>query len=219
MNPRKRKARQWLMVAGGSAVLAVGGYFSTRYYLWPAFKAHRLEKINQEGQAFLLAHDYSNALLTARKGLQTSIHNPGAWQLAAAAAEAQELPEAVFYQDSLAHEVPSKENYLKVMRMAVHFDVPEYGLTALKSVGESGRSDVEFHRLAAELYQRTGQLVAAKFELYALTQLDPADEKAALELAQLELAADPQGRDRALRPRIFCAGVAAAPRSSEALEF
>ena len=203
MNRSTKKRLRWLIIVVSTGTLVVGGYFGGRYYVWPAFKARRIDRINRDGQGFLLAHDYANALLTARKSLQASSENPVAWQLASSAAAAQDLPDAVFYQDSLAREAPSKANYLSLMRLSLRFDVPDYGLTALKSVGVEGRDDPEFHRVAAALYERTGQLLAAKYELSALTRLDPADQTAALGLAKLELAEDPGRKDLSIRPRIM----------------
>jgi hypothetical protein len=192
-------------LAGGVIVVVVlvAGYFGARHSVWPAFKAWRIDRMNREARAFLASGDLANALLTARKSLQASTHNPAAWRIAAAASEARQLPEAVSYQDSLSREEPSKENYLQLIRLALHFDVPGYALGAIKSMGSDARDDPEFHRLAAQVYARTGQPVAAKSHLVALTQLQPADRTAQLDLAEIELAADPARKDPALRARVL----------------
>ncbi|MBC7366180.1 MAG: hypothetical protein H7343_05095 [Undibacterium sp.] len=203
MKPKKTRWKRWL---GGSllaVVVITGGYFGGRHYAWPLVKTWRAERMNRAARAFLASGDYANAVLTARKSLKSSTQNAEAWRIAAAASKARDLPEAVSYQDSLCREEPTKENYLELIRLALHFDVPGYALETIKSVGPEARGDANFHRLAAQVYTRTGQPTAARFHLVVLTQLQPADHTAQLDLAEIELTADPRGKDVALRARVL----------------
>lgn len=195
--------KRWLLGSVLAAAVLGFGYHGLRHYAWPAIKTWRTGRMNRDARAFLASGDLANALLTARKSLQTSTQNPEAWRLAAEAAEARQLPEAVSYQDSLCREEPTKENYLRLIRLALHFDVPGYVLGAIKTMPAEARDDPEFHRLAAQVYLRTGQSRTARFHLLALTQLQPADRVAQLDLAEIELAADPARNDRALRARVL----------------
>lgn len=197
-----RWKRRWIGVLL-AVVLLGAGYYGLRYQAWPALKVRRIARMNREAQVFLDRGDLANALLAARRSLQASTANAEAWRLAAAAAKARELPEAVAYQESLCREEPTRENYLELMRLALHFNVPGNALTALASLGGKESRDPEFHRLAAQIYLRTGRTLAAKSHLVALTGLDPHDRAAQLDLAEIELAGDPTRKDPALRARIL----------------
>ena len=203
MKPGPIRWRRWGLGALLTVTVLGTGYYGARHYAWPAFKTWRVARINRDARAFLAAGDTSNALLAARKSLQSSPHNAEAWHLAAAAAKARQSPEAVYYQDSLCREEPTKENFLELMRLALQFEVPGYARWALKAVALEARADPEFHRLAAQLEERNGQPVAAKAHLAALTALEPGDQTAQLDLAEIELVADPARTDAALRPRIL----------------
>jgi Flp pilus assembly protein TadD len=195
--------KRWL--AGGLLAAAVlgAGYYGLRHYAWPAVKAWRIARMNREAGAFLASGDLANALLTARKSLQSTTQNAAAWRIAAAAAAARHQPDAVSYQDSLCREEPTKENRLELIRLALRFDVPGYALRVIQAATKDARDDPEFHRLAAEVYTRTGQPLLAKLHLIALTQLEPADRTAQLDLAEIELAADPLRKDPGLRARVL----------------
>ncbi len=203
MKPLRRRLKFWIFGTLITAVLLIGGYFGARQYAWPAVKAWRIERMNSDAREFLAAGDYANAVLIARKSLKASTQNLEAWRVAVAASKARDLPEAVSYQDSLCREFPSKENYLELMRLALRFEVPGFVLGVIKTAGPMAREDAEFHRLAARIYILTGQPLVAKFHLVALTLLDPADRVAQLDLAEIELVADPKRKDLALRTRLL----------------
>jgi len=203
MKPPASRTKRWLLGGLLAAVLLGAGFTGARHYAWPAVKAWRVQRMNRDARAFLAAGDLSNALLAARRSLQSSTHNAEAWHIAAAAAKGRESTDAVSYQDGLCREEPTLENRLELIRLALHFDVPGYALAALKAVTTTARENPEFHRLAARVYVRTGQPLLAKFQLLALTELEPADHTAQLDLAEIELAADPTGKDQALRARVL----------------
>ena len=202
----KLPAARWKRWLGGSVLAAavlVGLYLGARYSAWPAFKAWRITRMNREARAFLTRGDLPNALLTARKSLQSSSRNPEAWRIAAATAAARQEPSAVWYQDNLCQEEPSKENQLELIRLCLRFDLAGYALGAVKRLETQAGEDPEFHRLAAQAYLRTGQPLAAKLHLDVLTRLQPADGTAQLDLAEIELANDPARKDAALRARVL----------------
>lgn len=202
----KLKTPRWkIRLVGGllAALLLVVGYVGGRHYVWPAIKSWRAEGMNRDARAFLAGGDFANAVLTARKSLKSSTQNAEAWQIAAAASKARNQSDAVYYQENLCREAPTKENYLELIRLALRFDVPGNALAAVKSVGPAANGDAEFQRLAAQVFGRTGQTLAAKFHLIALTRLEPEDLTARLDLAEIELAADVKRADPALRARVL----------------
>jgi Flp pilus assembly protein TadD len=203
MKPGATRWKRWLFGSMLAVVVLGAGYYGSRHYAWPAFKAWRMARMNREARAFLTSGDLANALLAARKSLQASTQNPEAWHIAAEVSEARQLPEAVWYQDSLCRVEPTKKNYLELIRLALGFDVPAYALRAIEIEGKDACNDPEFHRLAAQVYERIGQPLAAKVHLIALTQLQPSNRTAQLDLAEIELSADPTRKDLALRARVL----------------
>ena len=203
MKTRLTPWKRWLVGTVVAAMVLGVGYYSARHYGWPAVKAWRIARMNREARAFYASGDLANALLTARKSLQASTENPEAWRVAAVTSAARQRPEAVWYQDSLCREQPTRENYLELIRLALRFDVPGYALGAVKSLGKEARDDPVFHQLAAEVYTRTGQPLAAKAQLAKLVELQPDDRMVQLDLAEIELAADPARQDQALRARVL----------------
>ncbi|MBC8009258.1 MAG: CDC27 family protein [Burkholderiales bacterium] len=194
--------RRILLALAAVGVLA-GGAFAAREYAWPAFKAARVDRMNRDAAEFLAADDLANALLVARKSLRSSTANPEAWRVAAAAAIAGGRPDAVWYQENLCREAPTRENRLEFLRLALHHKVPAYALGMIETMAESARADVEYHRLAALICRRSGRAVEAREHLAVLHQLAPDDRVAGFELAAIELAADPQRKDADLRARVL----------------
>lgn len=203
MKPQSKRKKRWLW-AGIVTVVVLGvGYYVGRHYAWPAIKTWRIARMNQEAQKFLDTGDPANALLVARKSLQASTANADGWRIAAKASVARQRPDAVWYQDSLCREEPTKENYIELMRLALMFDVPDYAMSAIKSVEKDAVNDPNFHRLAAQAYERTGKPAAAEAHLIALTKLQPDDQVAQLDLAEIQLAADTSHRNAALRTEVY----------------
>lgn len=183
------------------AVLLPVGYWGARHLAWPAVKAWRVERMNTEARAFLTEGDHANALLSARKVLQTSKENLEAWRIAAAATRARGTVDVVFYQQNVARLEPTKSNLLEVIRLALKFD-GRGAAEAIETAAGKANDDPEFHSLASQYYRRMGRMVAAKYHLIALTQLNPSDREAQLQLAEIELAEDPARKDLALRARV-----------------
>ena len=184
------------------AALLAGGYYGARHYAWPAVKSWRIGRMNRDARAYLDRGDLANALLVARKSLQASNLNPEAWRIGAAASKARQLPEAVYYQENLVRLEATKENYLELIRLTWRFQELGYALEALKTVPPAAGLEPEFHQLAAQIYRRAGQPLKARFHLVTLIGLQPGNFAAQLDLAEFELAADPDRKDPGLRDRI-----------------
>jgi len=201
--PAKLRVKHWLAIGVLAVAVLGGGYYVARYQAWPAVKAWRIARMNREARAYLAQGDLSNALLTARKSLQSSTQNPDGWRVAAATAAARNETNAVWYQDSLCRDEPTKGNYFELIRLCLRFDVAEYALAAVKHLTPLADNDPEFHRLAAQVYRRSGQLKQSRLHLERLTQLAPADHAAELDLAEIDFAATPGRRDPALRAKVL----------------
>ncbi len=203
MKSKSTRWRRWLLGSVLAVILLGAGYYGLRHVAWPAIKTARVERMNREARAFLVAGDPANALLVARKSLKSSTRNPAAWRIAAEASLARERPDTLWYQDNLCREEPTRENRLELIRLALHFGVPGYATGTLRTLAETAREDPVFHRLAAQVCARTGQAVAARYHLEELTRLEPSDQTAQLDLAEVALAADPERLDPGLRPRVL----------------
>ncbi len=203
MKKKPARLKRWLLGSLLACVVLGGGYYVARYQVWPALKSWRITRMNGDAREFLAAGDPANALLIARKSLQSSTRNPEAWRIAVAASVARGRPEAVWYQDSLSREEPTQENQLELVRLALRFEVPGYALGGIKALETSAGEDPEFHRLAAQVYTRTGQPREARMHLAALTRLQPDDHEAQLDLAEIDLTADVARRDLTLRARVL----------------
>ncbi len=78
-----------------------------------------------------------------------------------------------------------------------------YAFKTVADMAKEARDDPEYHRLAAEIYRRAGQPQMARLHLDALIHLQPADRAAQLDLAEIELTADPTHQDAAARARVL----------------
>jgi cellulose synthase operon protein C len=195
--------KRWTFVLVTLAVLTPVGYWGARRVVWPKVKAMRAEGMNKEAREFLARGDNANALITARKILGTSTTNVEAWRIATAAARNRETPEVVGYQTGLARAEPTKANYLELIRLALRYNALTNADEAIKAIGPKASDDAEFHSLSAQFYQRIGRPVAAKYALVALTQLQPSNKEAQLELAELELAEESdRAKQGLLRARV-----------------
>jgi Flp pilus assembly protein TadD len=197
------KTKHRVIIGLAAVVILVGGLYAARTFVWPAVKAARVDGMNRDAAAFLAAGDPGNALLTARKSLKSTTQNAEAWRIAAAAATARGQPDAVWYQENLCKEAPTLENRLEFLRLALRFDAAGYAATMIETMADQARDDPEYHRLAAQLRVRAGNTAEAKRHLDLLTRLAPGDAVARLDLAERELAADPDRRDPALRDRVL----------------
>ncbi|HEX2853317.1 MAG TPA: hypothetical protein VHO24_08770 [Opitutaceae bacterium] len=196
------KWKIWTFALVASAVLLVGGYVGARRYAWPKVREWRIDRMNKVARDFLAKDDPTNALLSARKTLQVSQENIEAWRIAVASAKKRQSSDVLFYQQNLARREPTKENYLELMRLALQYGAVRYAAEGIEALAKKAGDDPEFHALAAQTYLRSGRTLPAKFHLVALTQLKPTDRTAQLDLAELEIADDPERKDRALRARV-----------------
>jgi cellulose synthase operon protein C len=197
------KWKRWTFASVLTVGLLVGGAVGGKRYLWPKIKSWRIERMNGEAREFLAKGDANNALLTARKTLQTSQENVEAWRIAVAAAKTRQTNEVLYYQQNLARLDPTKENYLELIRLCIRYNAFGPAMEAIKNVAKNANDDPEFHSLASQVYLRAGRKVAAKFHLLALTQLKPTDRAAQLDLAELQMADDPGRKDTGLRARVL----------------
>lgn len=203
----KTKIRWAIAVA--AAVLLGLGYAGARHWAWPALKAHRIARMNGQAAAFLAAGDLPNAMLMARRSLQSSMANAPAWRLAAQTATARDSAESVGYQDYLSQLEPTRENRLELMRLGVRYNALANAARAAEALAATSADDAEYHTLALQLYRRMGKAPEIRRHLAALARLRPDDATVQFEIAELDLLADPGRTDADVRPRL--AALAARP--------
>lgn len=203
MSRRSRsRSRRWLTVFLLLLVAVPGGYFAAREYGLPAYREWREARLARMTEQFMASGDYDNALLTARQALRRNQRSRVHWQLAAAAAKAKGTPEVVYYQRNVAQLDKSLASQLELIRLALQFKAYRDALDAIEAIDPSASQKPEFHALAAQTYRALNRTVAAKTHLYSLVTLRPEDEKARLDLAELELAEDAGYADLKVREEI-----------------
>lgn len=203
MKNTKTSGKRWLLGGLAAVIVVVGAAYGARELAWPALKSWRVDRMNRDARAFLVAGDPANALLTARKSLQSTNRNPAAWRIAVEASAARDRPDALWYQENLCREEPTLENRLELLRLALRFNLPGNAIGMIETMAEDARDIPEFHRLAAQIDTRTGRAAEAGQHLAALARLQPDDPATRLDLAAQELAADPERKNSALRARIL----------------
>jgi hypothetical protein len=187
------------VVAAILAVALPAGYFLARQYAWPAYKEWRVERLARMTRDFMASGDYDNALLTARQALRDNQRSLPLWELAAAAAKAKNKPDAIYYQMNVARLAKSLPSRLELIRLALQYSDYRDALDAIESVDEAGRRSAEFHRLAAQTYEAVGRPVPAKLHLFSLLSLEPDNQPARLDMAEIELAEDTTRSNRQVR--------------------
>ncbi|QYM80332.1 hypothetical protein K0B96_06885 [Horticoccus luteus] len=202
MNKRSSPLRRWL-IAGVILALVLGaGYYFGRYHALPAYREWRAAKLQKLANDYFAKGDYDSALLTARQILRTDKRNDAMWRLAEKSANAKQLPETVYYQRELAKLDKTLDSQLEYIRLALHYDLLREALDGVNKVGAAGRDSADFHDLAAQVYLRIGKPTSARVHLYSLVQLRPDDGAAQLELDSVEMNADDERQDKALRERV-----------------
>jgi len=231
--PRNSSLR--VVVIVGSLILFVGiGYVGARYVALPFLKTWREQRANNVARDYLQKADYPNAILAVRKTLTYNQNNIDAWRLAVQITEKQNAPEVVFYQQHLAALEPTFENRLKAIELAAKYHAYREAETMIGKIGQEGAKSPEFLDIAATVSRRVGNPTKAKYYLMSLVSLQPNNNKARFELAQLRLvegvaenkpsiraeihtlASDPEYRARALA--LLLTDSLQAQNSSEALE-
>ena len=199
------RLRRWLIVGAIVIVGLPAGYYLAREQAMPAYKAWREEKLARMTKEFMAQGDYDNALLTARQALRKNQRNLAHWRLAAEAARASS-PDVIYYQKNIAQLDKTLASQLELLRLALEYRSYRDALDIVTTINPEGKDDPVFHRLAAETYLGVGRTVAAKTHLNSLISLSPDDQKARLDLAEVELGEDAAGKNQKLRADILALG-------------
>ncbi len=192
----------WSLGAVLGLALLVGGYYGVRHRAWPAYKERRVQDLNDKARAYYEAGDHANAVVFARKSLQSTTVNPEAWAIAAAACKARDQRAAIGYQDNLLHIQPTKENHLEFIRLCLQFNAPPLARDSISAIATEAADDPEYHELAAEVFTKLGETFSARSHLERLTALRTDHDVARLDLAELELNEDPERAKPGIRDTI-----------------
>lgn len=195
----KSRVRRWVVVVAILVAAIPAGYYVARHHAWPAYKEWRVERLARMTRDFMAAGDYDNALLTVRQALRDNQRSLPLWELAAAAAKAKNKPDAIYYQMNVVRLDKSLPNRLELIKLALQYNDYRDALDAIEGVDEAGRRSAEFHRLAAQTYLAVGRPVPAKLHLYSLLSLEPDNQLARLDMAEIELVEDAARTNRQVR--------------------
>jgi hypothetical protein len=171
-----------------------------------------------EARAFLAKSDYRNAVLSARKTLETNPANVEACRIMAQITEQFKFSEAIFWRHQILKLEPNVvQNRLDLARTALLLGNYKEADQALHGVRESDRNRADFHELAALLDIAENNISAAEAQAAVAAKLEPQNKNLQLNLAVLdvqsrnqqlvnaaktsleELSADPAFRRDALR--------------------
>lgn len=199
----RTRLRRWLIILAVLAVGLPGGYYLARQQLWPAYKNWRHARLDRMAEKFLAAHDYDNALLTARQSLMDDRRNLNAWRIAAEAARAKGVIDVIYYQQNLAHIDKTLASRIALIRDAIHFGDYRDALDAVEGADASAKDSAEFHELAAQVYLHVNRPIPAKLHLYSLISLRPNDQVAKLDLAEIQLADETDRNSPKLREEVL----------------
>ena len=204
MNPASgSRLRRWLIIVVIALIALPAGYYVARHHAWPAYKSWREAKLERMTQEFMAKGDFDNALLTARQALRKNQRSIALWRLAAAAAKAKGSTDVIYYQRNVAQLDHTVASQLELIRLALKHGAYRDALDAIDNINPEAKKNIEFHRLAAQAYLTLGRPVSAKLHLNSLISLQPDDQKARLDLAEIELGEDAEGKNTALRQEII----------------
>lgn len=199
--PRQRTLRILTLI--GALILFLGiGYAGARHIAWPWYKAWREDRANNIARDYFAKGDYPNALVAVRKTLGYNPYNTEAWKLAVEITEKQNSPQVIYYQQRLATVQPTLENKLKHLRLAVKYHAYTNALETIEKSGADVTKSPEFYELAATVAQHKNDLIKAKYYLISLLALQPGNNKARLDLAQVRLLEGYEENKPALRSEI-----------------
>ncbi|ATC63275.1 hypothetical protein CMV30_04510 [Nibricoccus aquaticus] len=184
--PKKRSTRVIVFIWAAVLMVVIAGV-SYKYFAKPAYKNWREKRANNIAREHLAAGDYPAALAAARKAIQYNQSNVDAWRLAVEITEKQDSSQVFVYQQGLAGVEPTLENKLKFIRVAVKYNAYPQALDAINKVGAEAAQSVEFYELASQVSQVMRNQTKAKYYLMSLVKLQPDNNKARLDLAQIRL--------------------------------
>ena len=199
LNPRLRR---WLIIGAIVVVALPSGYYLARHQALPAYRSWREAKLERMTKDFMATGDFDNALLTARQALRKNQRSLRHWRLAAAAAKAKDSPEVIYYQRNVAQLERSLDSQLELLRLSLKYGAYRDALDTLEKVAPGATNNPEFHRLASQTYLNVGRRVAAKVHLDSLISLQPGDHKARVDLLEIKLSEDAEGKDPTLRAEL-----------------
>lgn len=184
--PKKRSTRVIILI-WAAVLMGALGVVSYHYFAKPAYKNWREKRANNIAREHFVNGDYPSALAAVRKAIQYNQSNVDAWRLAVEITEKQNSPQAYVYQQGLASVEPTLANKLKFIRTAVKYNAYPQAMEAINKIGAEANSSVEFYELAAQISLVMRNQTKAKYYLMSLVKLQPDNNRARLDLAQIRL--------------------------------
>ncbi len=184
--PKNRQARIATLVIGSTLLIAGLALFAIKV-VKPYARAWRENRTIEVAKQHFQQNDPASALLAIRQVLGKNPNNIEALKMAVDICEKQNSPDIVSFQNNLAKADPTLANKVKFLNLAVKYGAYRMALETIEKMGPEAASSAEFHKLAAQTLHAAGDRTKAKYHLMSLVSLQPDDQEAKLDLAQLRL--------------------------------
>jgi Tfp pilus assembly protein PilF len=183
-------------------VLLALGVAGGKWIVWPRVKAWREQRTNNVAREKAAQGDYVSAMTAIRTSLRYNQQNLDTWKLGAEVAEKQKSSDQLYFLQRIALLQPSLENKLKFIRLAVEKNALIQAQEIIAKVGPEGATSTDFLELAALVSRRLGNPTRAKYYLLSLIGLQPNNNSARFDLAELRMIEGPSDNRSTVRNEI-----------------
>jgi Tfp pilus assembly protein PilF len=158
-------------------------------YLRPGYRAYQEARSLNQARSFMLAQDWANASLSARRVLQINPRNSDACRIMANLAELGRSPSTIDWRRRLAQLSPGVPNQLELAACALRLERPPYPVAAqtLQEIALKAADMPGFHVLSAELALKMNRIAQATEHFRVAATLQADNPLHRLNLAALEL--------------------------------
>jgi len=178
------------------------GLAGGKWIVWPRVKAWREQRTNNVAREKAAQGDYASAMTAVRTSLRYNQQNLDTWKLGAEVAEKQKSPDQLYFLQRISALQPSLDNKLKFIRLAVEKNALIQAQEVISKVGSEGATSADFLELAALVSRRVGNPTRAKYYLMSLISLQPNNNAARFDLAELRMIEGPSDNRSTVRNEI-----------------
>lgn len=165
------------------ALAGVAGIVGYRYY-----KGVRQRHLVSQARAFLAKSDFTNAVLSLQRAVQTNPRDADACRLLAGLAEASRSPSALGWRGRVVEINPnSLEDRIALAQTALMMNDLTTATNALGGVDEAGRKTAVYHNLAGATATAGKRFEEAEVHFAEAARLEPGNPSLQLNLAVLQM--------------------------------